>query len=56
MANKSNKRRKANGEGGWRKLKNGKIEGSYTIYRKNGTSFRKSFVRDTNNEILDIKA
>ncbi len=58
MANKSNKvkTRKSNGEGGWRKLKNGRIEGSYTIHRQNGTSFRKSFVRDTNNEILDIKA
>lgn len=39
MANKNNKRRKANGEGGWRKLKNGKIEGSYTIRRQNRYKF-----------------
>lgn len=36
--------------------KNGKFEGRYRLYRKNGTYIDKSFTRKTENEINDIKA
>lgn len=47
--------RQKRGTGGLVK-KNGKFEGRYRIYRKNGTFIDKSFTRATENEINDIKA
>lgn len=37
-------------------IKNGKYEGRYKLYRRDGTSFEKSFTRATISEINDIKA
>lgn len=53
MSNK--KTRQKRGTGGLVQ-KNGKFEGRYRIYRKNGTYIDKSFTRKTENEINDIKA
>lgn len=57
MATKSvkNKTRQKRGTGGLR-FKNGKYEGTYTVYREDGTEIQKSFMRNTENEINDIKA
>ncbi len=49
------KTRQKRGTGGLR-CKGGKIEGTFTVYRQNGTSIKKSFMRDTEREINDIKA
>ena len=50
-------KRNANGEGGLRQDKRtGNWEGTYTLYRQDGTAIKKSFTRATRNEILDIKA
>mgnify|MGYP003281930165 FL=1 len=49
-------RKQRKGEGGVRKLYNGKIEGTYTLHRENGTTLKKSFTRKNYEEILDIKA
>jgi hypothetical protein len=55
MSNNRIQKRQRRGEGGLR-LKNGKWEGTMTIYKKNGESFIKSFTRNSINEINDIKA
>lgn len=50
-------KRQSRGEGLLRKnKKTGNFEGTYTLYRQNGTAIKKSFTRATRNEILDIKA
>lgn len=55
MSSKVKNRREKRGRGGIRQ-KNGRFEGTFVIHRQNGTSFSKSFTRDTENEIEDIKA
>lgn len=50
------KKRRGKGEGGIRKCSNGKLEGTYNLHKENGQVIRKSFVRNTKNEILDIMA
>lgn len=50
------KTRRGKGEGGVRIRDNGNYEGTFNIHKENGQTIRKSFVRQTKNEILDIMA
>ena len=50
------KTRRGKGEGGIRIRDNGNYEGTFNIHKENGQTIRKSFVRKTKNEILDIMA
>ncbi len=53
---KKSKSRQKRGTGGLIYRKGGKKEGRYRVYRQNGTYIEKSFTRNTECEINDIKA
>lgn len=54
LVENTNKRRN-NGDGALRKLKNGNWEGAEKIYRKNGTYIRKSVTRSDKKEVILLK-